>query len=107
MAFTCETHRVFTPPCIIVLSYYNRYCILIVRQEGSAGIVVVFACCNLIIINVTHISLFGIIFFNSGRNVTKLGRITKRGTVTNLADPKFGLRSFRPSSCHFYGRRHI
>ena len=62
---------------------------------------------NLTIINVTHILLFGIISFNSGRNVTKLGRITKRGTVSNLAEPKFGLRSFRPSSCHFYDRRHI
>ena len=62
---------------------------------------------NLIILNVTHISLFRIISFNSGRNVTKLGRITKRGTVSNLAEPKFGLRPFRPSSCHFYGRRHI
>ena len=35
-----------------------------------------------------------------GQNVMKCGRIMKRRTVSNLTELKFGLRSFRPSSCH-------
>ena len=62
---------------------------------------------NLIIINETHISLSRIYSFSFGRNVMKRGRIMKRCTVGNLAKPKFSLRSFCQSSCHFYGRRHI
>ena len=66
-------------------------------------------CCMayLIIINVTHIFVVRDNLFNSGRNVTKPGRITKGRAVSNLAEPKFGLRSLRPNSCHFYGRRCI
>ena len=56
---------------------------------------------NLIIINETHNSLSRIYSFSFGQNVTK------RSTVGNLVEPKFGLRSFCQSSCHFYGRCHI
>ena len=31
----------------------------------------------------------------------KRGRITKRRSESNMDKPKFGLKLFRPSSCHF------
>ena len=42
--------------------------------------------------------MFGIYSFNSGQNVTKRGRITKRRSKSNLVKPKFDLKSFHPSS---------
>ena len=61
----------------------------------------------LIIINVTHISMFRNYSFNFGRNVAKRGRIMERRREHNIAEPKFELKSFRPSSCVFYGRGRI
>ena len=58
---------------------------------------------NLIIINVTHISMFRNYSFNFGRNVAKRGRNMERRRERNIAEPKFQLKSFRPSSCVFYG----
>ena len=58
----------------------------------------------LIIINVTHISMFRNYSFNFGRNVAKRGRNMERRRERNIAEPKFELKSFRPSSCVFYGR---
>ena len=58
---------------------------------------------NLIIINVTHISMFGNYSFNFGQNVAKRGRNMERRRERNIAEPKFELKSFRPSSCIFYG----
>ena len=64
--------------------------------------------CLLIIINVTHIFVVrDTLRNNSGRNITKCGRITKRHSESNLVEPKIGLKSFRSSSCHFYGCHHI
>ena len=60
------------------------------------------SCNNLIIINVTHISMFRNYSFNFGRNVAKRGRNMERGRERNIAEPKFQLKSFRPSSCVFY-----
>ena len=62
---------------------------------------------NLIIINVTHISMFRNYFFNFGRNVAKRRKNMERRWERNIAEPKFELKSFRPSSCVFYGRGHI
>ena len=62
---------------------------------------------NLIIINVTHISMFRNYSFNFGRNVVKRGRNMERRRERNIAEPKFELKSFRPSSCVFYGRGRI
>ena len=62
---------------------------------------------NLIIINVTHISMFSNYSFNFGRNVAKRGRNMERRRERNIAEPKFELKSFRPSSCIFYGRGRI
>ena len=62
---------------------------------------------NLIIINVTHISMFRNHSFNFGRNVAKRGRNMERRRERNIAEPKFQLKSFRPSSCVFYGRGRI
>ena len=62
---------------------------------------------NLIIINVTHISMFRNYSFNFGRNVAKCGRNMERRRERNMAEPKFELNSFRPSSCIFYGRGRI
>ena len=59
---------------------------------------------NLIIINVTHISMFRNYSFNFERNVAKRGRNMERRRERNIAEPKFELKSFRPSSCVFYGR---
>ena len=59
---------------------------------------------NLIIINVTHISMFRNHSFNFGRNVAKRGRNMERRRERNIAEPKFELKSFHPSSCIFYGR---
>ena len=56
----------------------------------------------LIIINVTHISMFRNYSFNFGRNVAKRGRNMERCRERNIAEPKFELKSFRPSSCIFY-----
>ena len=50
---------------------------------------------NLIIINVTHISMFRNYSFNFGRNVTKRGRNMERRRERNIAEPKFELKSFR------------
>ena len=61
----------------------------------------------LIIINVTHISMFRNYSFNFGRNVAKRGRNMERRRERNIAEPKFVLKSFRPSSCVFYGRGRI
>ena len=61
----------------------------------------------LIIINVTHISMFRNYSFNFERNVAKRGRNMERRRERNIAEPKFELKSFRPSSCVFYGRGHI
>ena len=58
---------------------------------------------HLIIINVTHISMFRNHSFNFGRNVAKRGRNMERRRERNIAEPKFQLKSFRPSSCVFYG----
>ena len=57
----------------------------------------------LIIINVTHISMFRNHSFNFGRNVAKRGRDMERRRERNIAEPKFQLKSFHPSSCVFYG----
>ena len=62
---------------------------------------------NLIIINVTHISMFRNHSFNFGRNVTKRGRNSEMRRERNIAEPKFELKSFRPSSCVFYSRCRI
>ena len=60
-----------------------------------------------LIINVTHISMFRNYSFNFGRNVAKRGRNMERHKERNIAEPKFQLKSFRPSSCIFYGRGRI
>ena len=60
-----------------------------------------------IIINVMHISMFKNYSFNFGRNVTKRGRDMERRRERNIAEPKSELKSFRPSSCIFYGRGRI
>ena len=59
---------------------------------------------NLII---THISMFRNYSFNFGRNVAKRGRNMEGHWERNIAEPKFELKSFRPSSCVFYGRGRI
>ena len=61
----------------------------------------------LIIINVTHISMFRNYSFNFGRNVAKRGRNMERRRERNIAEPKFELKSFRLSSCVFYDRSRI
>ena len=61
----------------------------------------------LIIINVTHISMFRNYSFNFGQNVAKRGRNMERRRERNIAEPKFELKSFRPSSCVLYGRGRI
>ena len=60
-----------------------------------------------IIINVTHILMFRNYSFNFGRNVAKRGRNMERRRERDIAEPKFELKSFRLSSCVFYGRGHI
>ena len=62
---------------------------------------------HLIIINVTHIWMFRNYSFNFGRNIAKRGRNMERHRECNIAEPKFELKSFRSSSCVFYGRGHI
>ena len=57
--------------------------------------------------NVTHISMFSNYSFNFGRNVAKRGRNMEMCRERNIADPKFELKSFRLSSCVFYGCGHI
>ena len=57
----------------------------------------------IIIINVTHISMFRNYSFNIGRNVAKRGRNMERRWERNIVEPKFELKSFRPSTCVFYG----
>ena len=52
---------------------------------------------HLIIINVTHISMFSNYSFNFGRNVAKRGRNMERRRERYIAEPKFELKSFRPS----------
>ena len=61
----------------------------------------------LIIITVTHISMFKNYSFNFGRNVAKRGRNMERRRECKIAKPKFELKSFRPSSCIFYCRGRI
>ena len=63
--------------------------------------------CYLIIISVMHISMFRNYSFNFGRNVMKCGRNMERRWERNIAELKFELKSFRLSSCIFYGRGHI
>ena len=58
---------------------------------------------HLIIINVTQISMFRNYSFNFERNVAKRGRNMERRREHNTAEPKIELKSFRPSSCIFYG----
>ena len=53
--------------------------------------------------NVMHISMFRNYSFNFGRNVAKHGRNMERRRERNIAEPKFELKSFHPSSCIFYG----
>ena len=60
-------------------------------------------CHYLIIINVTHISMFRNYSFNFGRNSPKRGRNMERHRERNIVELKFELRLFRPSSCVFYG----
>ena len=55
----------------------------------------------------THISMFRNYSFNFGRNVAKRGRNMERRRERNIAEPKSELKSFRPSSCIFYGRDRI
>ena len=62
---------------------------------------------NLIIINVTHISMFKITPLILRRNVTKCGKDMESRWECNIAEPKFELKLFRLSSCVFYGRGHI
>ena len=61
----------------------------------------------LIIINVMHISMFRNYSFNFGRNVTKRGKNMERRWERYIAEPIFELKSFRLSSCIYYGRGHI
>ena len=61
---------------------------------------------HLIIISVTHISMFRNYSFNFGRNVTKHGRNMERHREHNVAELKCELKSFHPSSCVFYSRGH-
>ena len=75
----------------IILSMYNMYAMYD----------------YLIIINVTHILMSRNHSFNFGRNVAKRGRNMERRREHNIAEPKFQLKSFRPSSCIFYGCGHI
>ena len=51
--------------------------------------------------------MFGNYSFNLERNVAKRGRNMERRRERNIAEPKFELKSFRPSSCVFYGRGRI
>ena len=82
---------------------------------SSEGLPIVYTQCillilviiHLIIINVTHISMFRNYSFNFVRNVAKRGRNMERRRERNIAEPKFELKSFRPSSCVFYGRGRI
>ena len=61
----------------------------------------------LIIINITHISMFRNYSFNFGQNITKRDKNMERRKDRNIAEPKFELKSFCLMSCIFYGRRHI
>ena len=70
-------------------------------------IIIIIIIILLAIINVTHISMFRNHSFNFGRNVAKRGRNMERRRERNIAEPKFQLKSFRPSSCVFYSRGHI
>ena len=60
-----------------------------------------------IIINVTHISMFRNYSFNFKRNIMKRSRNMERRGERNIAEPKFELKLFSPSSCIYYGRSHI
>ena len=62
---------------------------------------------NLIIINVTHILMLRNYSFNFGQNVAKRGRNMERHREHNIAEPKFELKSFRPSFCVFYSHGRI
>ena len=62
---------------------------------------------NNLIISVMHISMFRNYSFNFGQNVTKRGRNMKTHRECNIAEPKFELKSFHPSSRVFYGHSHI
>ena len=61
----------------------------------------------LIIINVTHIWMFRNYSNYFWRNVAKRGRNMERRWERNIPEPKFELKSFRLSSCVFYGRGRI
>ena len=54
-----------------------------------------------------YVSMFRNYSFNFGRNVEKRGRNMEMRRERNIAEPKFELKSFRPSSCVFYGCGHI
>ena len=80
--------------------------VLVNYQPINSACPIVFMTCSfktwyLIIINVTHISMFRNYSFNFGRNVAKRGRNMERRRERNIAEPKFVLKSFRPSSCVF------
>ena len=60
-----------------------------------------------IIINVMHNCLLSNYSFSFELLIMKHGRTTKRRSESNMVETKSGLKSFRLSSCHFYGRHHI
>ena len=61
----------------------------------------------LIVINVMHNCLLPNYSFIFEWIITKHGRIMKRHSETSMVVPKFWLKLFHPSSCHFYSRCHI
>ena len=62
---------------------------------------------HLIISNVMHNCLLPNYTFSFEQMITKRGRITKWCSKSNMVEPKFALKSFHPSSFHFYSLCHI
>ena len=89
------------------VSFVPICCHLLLQSPSLLFVALLSFSCYLIIINVTQILMFRNYSFNFGRNVTKCGRNMERRRERNIAEPKFELKSFRPSSCVFYGRGHI
>lgn len=85
--------------------YVNKYCHG-PCVEHVPELLYISLVCNLIVINVTHISMLPNYSFKFGRNVTKHGRNMERCRERNIAEPKFELKSFHPS-CIVYGRGRI
>ena len=83
---------VFVTPGKSVLHYLNTTCVICSKYNCPSKH-------NLIIINVTHISMFRNYSFNFGWNVIKLGRNMERRWERNIAEPKFELKSLHLSSC--------